>query len=305
MEKNQHTTAWKPTAKIRYMLPVLSLLLVLSACTVALPENTAAPGTEQPAGPDTTETSAVTGTKPDATEASASADTQPGTGETVSNTQFSEPQTWYSDAALTRFLTDVNYNGSILPGGELDAPGTPPDVELIPPADQSMLGQTVSIILAQEQQAIPFCYVCDKTTGTERLAVILENVNIPLLIVFETDLGGVSGLCGVIRTEREFSATILAMVNISFYPEAFYAYNACTGTYGLNASEIIDISAPAETEHGVYLGIVGTAYSRDGELWCMLKGTGVSMESDGLASDIEVFQRIFSRFGIEELINIA
>ncbi len=154
-------------------------------------------------------------------------------------TTTAAPVVWPHEAALDRFLTQVNHEGTIGydPSAEPVAPGTLPDVKFIPTADQSMVGSRVPIILAQEQQAIPFYYSYDTVTGIERLAVVLQADRIPMLIIFETTLGGLNGLCEKIAKQEPFEATILSMTNIS-YQEGMYTYNAATHDGNV---ELIDI----------------------------------------------------------------
>jgi hypothetical protein len=157
----------------------------------------------------------------------------------------------------------------------------------------------VSILFAQEQQAIPFYYSCDAATGTERLAVVLQADCIPMLMIFETTLGGLNGLCEVIANEDAFEATILSMTNIS-YQEGMYTRNAA---YWDEGEEVIDIwSESLEQNAGVYLGLVGSDYQ--GNPINILKGAQAEQISQELQTDINVYLRIFIRFDLMKYIEV-
>lgn len=206
------------------------------------------------------------------------------------------------EAWLDRFLTQTNHEGTIGfdPSAGIQAPGTLPEVQYIPAADQSLVGSRVSILFAKEQQAIPFYYSCDATTGTERLAVVLLADCIPMLMIFETTLGGLNGLCEVIANEDAFEATILSMTNIS-YEEGMYARNAA---YLDEGEKAIDIwSGSLEQNAGVYLGLVGSDYQ--GNPINILKGAQAEQISQELQTNINVYLRIFTRFDLMKYFEVS
>ena len=210
------------------------------------------------------------------------------------------PESW-PEFAITRFLTDINRNGDIAPGDGVETPGTLPTVESIPVADQSIVGETVMIVFARLQQAIPFYYACDVNTGAERLVVVVTAERIPLLLVLETQLGGANALCEKIRTQAEFPAKILAITNISYEEGNVYAYNAAYSVYGISAQEQFDIFTETDTpQNGRFMGIFGTDSA--GGFLCVMKGSGEDSISAALEGNFAVFYRIFERFSLMELL---
>lgn len=220
--------------------------------------------------------------------------TAPSTMDTEPNTT---PPPWSHEFALTRFLAEVNHSGSILPSETLEEPGSLPSIEQIPVADQSLVGECVTIILAQEQQQIPFYYYYDADSSLERLAVVVNAESIPLLIIFEPELGGAAELSNAIATETEFDAAILAMTNISFEEGCVYIRNVCQRKY---QEQQLDVFSNAISEiSGQYIGIVGTDY---GETLTLLAGAENTQLSDALQSGISVWFRTFQRFGLNEIV---
>lgn len=208
----------------------------------------------------------------------------------------------WQEFAITRFLTDTNRNGQI-PGDTLEVPGALPAVEQIPVADQSQVGETVMIVFAQTQQAIPFYYSCDANTGAERLVVVVTAERIPLLLVFETQLGGLDVLCEKMQTQTEFAARILAITNISPEEGNIYAYNACRFTDKIPKQEQFDIFENAETpQYGKYMGIFGTHSS--GAFLSILKGNATNTASIALQNNFAVFERIFERFSLNTVVGL-
>lgn len=202
---------------------------------------------------------------------------------------------WVHEAALTRFLTRRNYFGHPAAEEELVPPGTLAQVDAIPPADQSMVGKTVPILFAEKQSAICFHYLYDADTGTERLSVIVPAV-LPLLIVFETQLGGAEALCEKISQEAVFDAKILAFVNISF-EENMYAV-AAGSVYEEATYKVIDISDPGELAPGEYVGIVG----KSGETYISdMKGADPLSANEDLQKNLGVYYRMYTRFSLEHL----
>ncbi len=241
----------------RYSVIALLLMLLLSGCTA---------GKEQ---------------------GSTSATTQP------SSPVAQPPQTF----ALEQFLTEVNRSGKV-DWSQADgpqAPGTLPDVAWIPAAEQSQVGQTVNIVFSREQPAVRFYYVAE--AGLERLAVIVPAESLPLLIVFETSLGGAEALREKLANQQPFEAKILAMANVCYEEGNEYAYNACRDTSGLADGELLDVFTPSTAAAGRYLGVFGT--TSNGDSVAFLKGGAADAASEALEEDFTVFWRIITRFALE------
>ncbi len=190
-----------------------------------------------------------------------------------------------SETYISRFLTDINFNGNISPNDELVAPGTLPDVSQIPKADQQLVGSDVLINLDSDQTPIAFLYYLDPSTGVERLAAVISCDNIPMLIVFQPELGGISGLCEALTTGEAFYATIVSITNISF-EESMYAFSASEND-GENA---IDFNIPPEND-GEKCWLVGFLGTQAGENY-----SGLFYAN---ANSLEIYHRIFTRFSLD------
>lgn len=216
-------------------------------------------------------------------------------------TTMAVPTAWEHEAALSRFLAQTNHEGTIKhdPSAGVQPPGTLPDVQFIPVADQTLIGVCVPIIFAQEQYAVPFYYSYDPTTGAERLAVVVLAERIPMLIIFETELGGIGGLCQKITQQEPFDATILSVTNISYEEGCVYATNAAF--LSAEAEEIIDIwGKPVDCDGGIYIGLVGSDSA--GNAHNILKGAQAGNASEALQSSIDVYLKIFTRFDLLKFI---
>lgn len=203
---------------------------------------------------------------------------------------------WQHKAALTRFLNDTNHNGTITPYEQLVPPGTLPEVWQIPKADQELVGETVSIILAKEQQVICFYYICT-TDGVERLAVFIGD-NIPLLMVFETTLGGIDGLCSAIKSETVFQGKILSMTNVYVEEGVYQAKSVCGYKYGISDHEILTENATMSV--GECLGYVGVVDSA-GSTEVFIKGGVYETASSSLQKNIDWMKEKFRRFSLESI----
>lgn len=199
--------------------------------------------------------------------------------------------------AWEQFLTEVNRSGEV-DWSQQDGPAAPgalPQPEWIPAADQSRVGQTVHIRFSQEQPAVRFYYAVE--AELERLAVIVPAESLPLLIVFETNLGGAEALREKLANQQPIEAKILAMVNVCYEEGNEYAYNACRDTAGLADGELLDISTPSTVAAGRYLGVFGNA--SNGDAIAVLKGSAASSASEALEEDFTVFWRIITRFTLD------
>lgn len=226
--------------------------------------------------------------------------TQPSTAPTepIASTEpaSTSEQPWSHKAALTNLLEETNRTGELLPPAEPEMtapPGTLVDISRIPKASQNRIGETVSIILAKQQQSIPFYYACSET-GEERLAVFINAPKIPMLVVFETKLGGIKGLYSHIASEAVFEGKILSMTNISWEEGAIHAVSACIYIEDIPAKEIL--TADTALVAGECIGIVGTDSS--GAVLNVLRGGKYSTASNALKEDIDWMNQKFERYGI-------
>lgn len=236
-------------------------------------------------------------TVPSSTEQSTDPTQSTQTDPTQPSTQPTDPGPWSHDAELTRFLTEVNHSGEYLPSSEPLAPGTLTPVELIPVADQSYVGSTVDIILAQLQQEIPFYYYYNAETGYERLAVVITAEKIPLMMILETDLNGVSELCKKIAAEEVFSAKVCSATSITYMEGNVKVFE----TYSwLPEEQRLDIlSGNVTAEAGMYVGIVGSSYRKDGTLDETFNCLAMVDLSKG---DSCAWLKIFERFELEDIV---
>lgn len=275
--------------KIIWFALVLAAILALQAClqpeqptvqstdptepNVSYPTDQSTAPTEQPTDP-----------------------TQQATDPTQPSTQPTEPEPWSHDAELTRFLTEDNHSGEIRVDGP-QPPGSLTPVDAIPAADQTYVGSTVDIILAQLQQEIPFYYYYNAETGYERLAVVITAEKIPLMMILETDLNGVSELCKKIAAEEVFSAKVCSATNIDNMEGNIYV----VGTYYAQPEEQrLDIlSGNVTAEAGMYAGIVGSSYRKDGTLDETFNCLAMVDLSKG---DSCAWLQIFERFELEDIV---
>ncbi len=201
-------------------------------------------------------------------------------------------------ANVFRFLQETNYFGAIIPNTEPVPPGTLPEVWQIPQPDQDVVGQTVDILLAMDQKMTPFFYVCTRS-GAEYLYVIVP-AKIPMLILFETRLGGVNKLYPCLRYKKVFQGKITAIINISYEEGTVYAYNVCSDQEDMFPDEIFNDGAKCST--GEYLGVVGCRETGNGlEKQLLLKGTYVDNISAGLHDDIRWMYNLLQRYGLSTL----
>ena len=273
--------------KLFWFILVLAAILALQAC-------------QRPEQPTLQSTEAPTSSYTDPIDSGADATqqitdpTQQATEPTQPSTQPTESTQWSHDAELTRFLTDVNHNGEYLPEG-LQPPGSLTSVWAIPVADQSYVGSTVDIILAQLQQVIPFYYYYNAETDFERLAVVITAEKIPLMMILETDLNGVSELCKKIAAEEVFSAKVCSATNIDFTEGYVYVRE---NYYYLPEEQSLDIlSGNVTAVNGTYVGIVGSGYING-----TLRETYNCLAMVDLSKgDLCQWLRIFERFDLGDI----
>ena len=128
------------------------------------------------------------------------------------------------------FLDETNRNGKLLPApAETDENGyeiygSMTDPACVPNTDRSPLyGTTYRFRLTVEREKDAFCFQYD--TVEQKLAVVLPNVNIPLLLIFRLD--GVQGdeFIRMAQNGDYVSATLVCARNIPGY-ETMYLLNA-------------------------------------------------------------------------------
>lgn len=276
--------------KVIAVLLTLSMLLCICGCK---------PDPTKPTPTDVTPTKPTpTDVIPTESTPTEAAPTEPDSTESVpppTTESNADPQTYVS-----QLLTDINYNGKIQPGTELVPPGTLPEISRIPSADQSAVGTTVKINLGIGQPKGSYLYRVDSQNNRELLAVVIhaarENTNngfyIPLLAVFEVELGGLKGLCSAISTQESFSATILSLTNISF-EEGMYTMIAGLHPDG-TSDDSIDITVGADAApNSWYVG----SYGGEGSTVCF--GGSKDTVSEQTSKEFAVFERIFTRFSID------
>ena len=280
---------------MKKILPIVGLvLLLLCACAVQKPVITEPSDSQTPTQTTVTTPTSGTITTTGATEPTKNTE-ETGATETTENTEPTAP--WDHEAALSRFLEETNHSGEIASEGGLVPPGTLPDVNLIPKASQTRLGESVSIILAQKQSKVAFYYSYAEN-GTERLAVVIPAEKIPMLVIFETELGGIRGLCRVIETEEVFQGKILSMTNITPTEGKVQAFNVCGSTYGIPASEILTKETTVNV--GECLGVVGTDDA--GTAVTVIKGGVYETASQELKANLDWVQGKFARYSLEDIV---
>ena len=272
--------------KVIAVLLMIGMLFCIWSCKAAPMESASTDSTPTGSAP-TEEPSEEPSEEPteEITEA-----TQP-----ISPESNADPATYVS-----QLLTDINYNGKIQPGADVAAPGTLPEISQIPVAEQTLIGTTIKINLGAGQEQGSYLYRVDSQNNRELLAVVIHatpkkannGFYIPLLAVFQVELGGLKGLCNAISTEESFSATVLSLTNISF-EEGVYTQSS-TITTDVPAEEVIDLTVGADAApNGWYIGNYGNEGSTD------CHGGSKDTVSQQTSNDFAVFERIFTRFSIE------
>ena len=280
--------------KLIWFAVVLAAILALQACHRTEPttlQNTSDPTKQNTTSPE--QTTVPTEPSTDPTQSTQTDPTQQPTDPTQPSTQPTDSGPWSHEADVIRFLTEVNHSGTIEP--EELPPGSYCSVWAIPKADQSYVGSTVEIILSRRLEEVPFFYYYDEESGYERLAVSID-AHIPLMLVLETDLNGISELCKVIAAEEVFSAKVCSATNID---PMEYVHTGNT-YYWLPEEQRMDImSGDVTAVGGMYVGIVGTAYYNTGKVAGIYSDLAVV---DLSKEDPCMWLRIFERFGLEDFI---
>lgn len=201
--------------------------------------------------------------------------------------------------SLYLFLSPSNYAAPLNIGtGELVPPGTLTDPKDIPQPEQYEVGNTLSLRFDSdtEGECIYFHYYHSSITGKELLVTIIhdEATRNPLLMVFEVDFGGADFFDQLLNYHAVFYGKILYMVNIDYVEGCVYARNAVLNPNGLASNEIIDLNTPGILDGTEYLGCSNAA-----EGAVLLGNSGESVRSAAMQNSIDIFSRIYARFGID------
>ena len=173
------------------------------------------------------------------------------------------------DSLAKFFLDDTNRNGKLLPAPtETDESnrihGNATDPARVPNTDRSSLyGNVYRFRLTVDRTTDAFCFQYD--TVEQKLAVVIPNVNIPLLLIFRLD--GVTGeeITRMARDGDYVTATLIHARNLPSY-ETMYLYSAFSG---LTSEEIESI--PSARYLVALSGVGGTSvygsYAHDAVTW--------------------------------------
>lgn len=200
---------------------------------------------------------------------------------------------------LYRFLSSSNYAATLNIGtGELVPPGTLTDPKNIPQPEQKYVGDTLWLQFepSTEDLCIYFHYYHSSVTGKELLVTIIHDdaTRNPLLMVFEVDFGGAGFLDQVLNDHTVFYGKLLSMVNTDYIEGRVYTYNVVVLSDDFAENETIDLNALGTLDGTEYIGSFSAAKG------IVLRGTsGESVPSKALQNSLDVFYRIYDRFGID------
>ena len=201
-----------------------------------------------------------------------------------------------------------------------DKPGTLPDVSEIEQPNQSKVGEIGTYSFDVYENAT-FAYYYNKNTQVEKL-VLIEYPSerwqtVVKMFVLETSFGGWEGLKNNLTST--FEAKVLAYKNISF-EEGMYAHNATIPGSGMakyyHKVELVDFSKDIHNLSTIqyYLGSIYDTYPNndsDAVLNEIANGKYVAVlsnmsetESEKIKSDRTVFERIYERFELNELVSV-
>ena len=170
---------------------------------------------------------------------------------------------------------------------ELVPPGTLPDADRMPEADDTLVGSTISREFAPEcpLASMSFMYYYDSGSGLERLVTVEthSSAQVALLKVYETGFGGGAGLYDAYYG-NSLEGELLEAVFVSFQ-EGMYADLSSVTTSDEN------------TDGGVFYGRVYSC--RIDRLDALSGGRYGALVKDGPESvrkQYKVFERIYDRF---------
>lgn len=196
-----------------------------------------------------------------------------------------------ADTSISNLLTEINLNGKIQPG-QVTPPGTLPDVSQIPPADQSIVGEAVTVNLGSNQPSATFLFRFDEQRNKGMIAVVLS-ANVPLLVILETDLN-ITTLCQALTSGADFGAVVISATNISSEEGLYTSFNPSLND--LRPEEIVDLRTPVITDPaGVQF--IGRFGGKTTPLLCKYN-MNLSNISESLCNKHNTFSKIFSRFSI-------
>lgn len=150
--------------------------------------------------------------------------TEPTTEATTTATPTTEATTapYVSNAtSLFTLLSEQNYN--VYKTSDEPLPPGPTPLEYLPPKNEALIGQTLTVNLTTEKAPVYFYYCKNASAQTERMAFIMADeisqsairIRYPLLIVADVTLGGIDGLKAALENGTDFNVTIVDTVNIS------------------------------------------------------------------------------------------
>lgn len=181
---------------------------------------------------------------------------------------------------------------------DLVPPGTDPDPESIPKADQSDVGKTKTLILGTEIKY--FIYVRNVNTSEELLTVLVDSeidhkADTAPVVVYSVNFGGVNGLIDSIG--KEVSGTVVSVTNISAY-ESFYFHGMCFFINTADVSEdVVDMTNPADNPNDIQIYFSQNKNHDDTTDFDGLMGNQTNVMSKYFEDRIKVMDRISGRFG--------
>lgn len=211
--------------------------------------------------------------------------------------------------------SDVLVSGNI---EQPQKPGTLPAVDTIAQPSQEKIGQEIEVGFHLYSEGT-FVYYFNASTKSERLVLIEypkeSGKKEAELIVVEPNFGGWTGLRQAL--DGTFQAKLLAVKNISF-EEGMYAHNATLPGSGMEKDfaegEIVknlDMLVNNNIEQ-VYVGAIydekprsesGAVFIALSEEYVTILTNASDSASDALESNLEVYERIYERFGLTALVS--
>lgn len=232
-------------------------------------------------------------------------------------TESNEPKTQHNGTEINHASLENTEENNITSetGNDPVPPGTLPEVATIPQPDQSEV-TSVGTYSFDTFDVTSFAYFYNQKSKEERLVLVEGGagraVKYVQLLILETDFGGATGLKSTLN--EPFQAKLLAYKNISFQ-EGQYAYGASLAESCAN-EERIDVNSEFKNEmdYQMYFGNVSSSYPKypgDAIVTELNSGrfvmivTNVNEEgSEGLQKAKEVYECIFERFGLKEIVSV-